>query len=337
MNDNLIIVFQTLREKYNQELDLFCSKTQKKERTSHLFKLKSISSALNIIKSIDYKIVSGYQLKDIKGIGSKTIEKIDEILNTGTLKSLENYKSKDSSIIVKELQRITGIGPAKAKLLYEKNITVNSLLELLKDKDKEHLDNILTHHQQIGLKYMYDFEKRIPYDEIKSIENYLTSIIKKPMEFIICGSYRRCKQTSGDVDILIYSEIENNPEYLKELIEYLTEKEFLIDHLTKDGSTKYMGVYSYKGGTPRRIDIRYIKKEHIASSMLYFTGSGNFNKNMRTYANKLGYRLNEYGLYKLKKDGTPGLKLKTPNEQSIFKLLKIDYVEPKNRTDFIHF
>ena len=52
---------------------------------------------------------------------------------------------------------------------------------------------------------------------------------------------------------------------------------------------------------------------------------------MRSYANSLGYTINEYGIYKLKADKTKGLKIKTRTEEDIFKVLKIDFVEPENR------
>ena len=52
---------------------------------------------------------------------------------------------------------------------------------------------------------------------------------------------------------------------------------------------------------------------------------------MRTYANTLGFTINEYGIYKLKPDKTKGLKIKTYSEKDIFKVLKLDYVEPENR------
>ena len=65
--------------------------------------------------------------------------------------------------------------------------------------------------------------------------------------------------------------------------------------------------------------------------MLYFTGSGEFNKSMRSFALKKGYTINEYGIYKLKADGTKGFRIKTETEADIFKVLKLDYLEPEDR------
>ena len=71
-----------------------------------------------------------------------------------------------------------------------------------------------------------------------------------------------------------------------------------------------MGMCKYKKNPVRRIDIRYISRNSLGAAKLYFTGSGDFNKNMRSYANSLGYTINEYGIYKLKADKTKGLKIK---------------------------
>ena len=125
--------------------------------------------------------------------------------------------------------------------------------------------------------------------------------------------------------------------YLSSIIDLLTKEKFLTDHLTYNGNTKYMGFCKFMNNPNRRIDIRFVPLISYPSSLLYFTGSGEFNKSMRTYAIKNGYTLNEYGLYKLKPDKTKGLKLKADTEKDIFKLLKLDYVEPKNRVPHYKF
>ena len=83
----------------------------------------------------------------------------------------------------------------------------------------------LTHHQLIGLKYIDDLNKSIPRSVIEEVEQFLNTF-----DFIcmICGSYRRGKSESGDIDILI----QDNGIDLKFIIDLLTKKKFLIDHLT---------------------------------------------------------------------------------------------------------
>ena len=148
----------------------------------------------------------------------------------------------------------------------------------------------------------------------------------------ICGSYRRKAETSGDIDVLFYSNDTEQTDFFPKFLNYLNDFGFLVDHLTSlDSDTKYMGMCKYKNNPVRRIDIRYISINSVGAAKLYFTGSGDFNKNMRSYANSKGYTINEYGIYKLKADKSKGLKIKTRTEKDIFDVLKIEYVEPENR------
>lgn len=338
MNKKIIEVFSELLKKYNSELKELKNND---EITSHKFKIRAISKSLKIIKGIDFEIKKGDDLKDIKGIGKKTIEKINEILSTGSLKTVDDFnKSKLTKIDEEQkLQMVTGIGPTKSKKLLEDGYTLEKLL-LLKNNDIE-LKKILTHHQIIGIKYFKDIQERIPSLEISKIGVFLKKLLNKinsDLDLIICGSYRRKKETSGDIDVLIFNKTANkySEDNLVNFIDKLKKKNFLVAHLTEDGKTKYMGLCKLnKKSIARRIDIRYIKKKHLASSMLYFTGSGEFNKNMRLYAKKKGYKLNEYGLFKLGKENE--LKMKTENEKDIFSILGLPYIEPENRTDSVEF
>ena len=85
------------------------------------------------------------KLKEIKGIGAGTIKRIDEILKTGTLSELPeslNDQAENKAKILEDLQRITGIGPVKAKKLYEYNITLSKILDTYKEDPKDELFEI---------------------------------------------------------------------------------------------------------------------------------------------------------------------------------------------------
>lgn len=318
MNQNIIQNFESLA-------------IQTKQNEGNSFRVKSYYKVIKILKSLEFEIKSSEDIKEIKGIGKSTLKRIDEILEAG---SLSEINSKSSNLnTLKDLERITGIGPVKAKKLFDKQLTLEKILEQYKLNT---LKESFTKHQLLGIKHFHDLEKRIPYKEITMIEKFLKNELdkfNKNIQLEICGSYRRKVETSGDIDVLFYSN--NNKEhndFLPLFLEHLNSIEFLVDHLTSlDSNTKYMGMCKYKLNPVRRIDIRYIPKNSIASAKLYFTGSGDFNKNMRTYALKQGYTLNEYGIYKLKADKTKGLKIKTKSEEDIFKALKLDYVEPQAR------
>jgi len=338
MNSNIIKAFEKMIVKTTDQLKASPSTTLK-------FKLVSYKKTLATIKKLSFELTHTDQIKDIKGIGKTTIKKINQILETGTLEQIKDFDTGEVSTTKQllDLQKITGIGPAKAKKFLEQNITLEKLLKLdfsnLSNNDIPLLD-ALTHHQQLGVKYFHHLEHKIPHSEISEMEIYLNEILSKHipgLNMIICGSYRRKKTESGDIDILLYHDnikdekTAKKSNYLTLFLKLLLSKKFITDHLTAiDNPTKYMGFCKFKD-YHRRIDIRLIPKNSVGSAMLYFTGSGDFNKSMRTYALKKGFTINEYGIYKLKPNGEKGLKIRTKTEADIFKALKLDYVEPKDR------
>ena len=95
------------------------------------FKINSFRKTIQIINDLDYEIKDINVLKKIKGIGKGTLERIEEILQNGELKENKEFlkQKKNTSVSdFNDLQKITGIGPSKAKQLIEKNITLNDLI-----------------------------------------------------------------------------------------------------------------------------------------------------------------------------------------------------------------
>jgi len=354
-NQNLISVFEKLIQGKQTEItNLKKNKDKNKKEISQItFKIINFRKALGIIKDYPNKINKGEDIKHIKGIGKGIINRIDEIIKEGTLEGEIKEGMSIEFSQNEELQKITGVGPSKSMELFQKNITLDKILKEMKkikgDFSKIGEDNILsnlTHHQLIGVKYFKDINLKIPRDEIRSIQIKLNRYIKqlnKNYEVHICGSYRRKKPESGDIDVLILhpdiveqKQIDlNEGNILGDIISYLTDKKILVDHLTEDGKTKYMGICKLNSKSKgRRIDIRFIPYESKPAAILYFTGAGNFNKYMRTEALKKGYTINEYGIYKTKKVNGKMEKDKVVlvnTEKEIFVVVGMEYLEPENR------
>lgn len=337
MNNTIIKEFEklifTTNEKYKDS-----------KNNNVKFKIMSYRKIIAIIKNLEFEIKDTESIKKIKGVGKSTIEKIDLILKNGYLNFDSTIQEKSDSINeninkLKNLQKITGIGPKKAQNLIDTNITLDILLDAYTTNNKKILEN-LTHHQLCGVKYYHHLENRIPYDEITEIETYLKSILNKidnELNLIICGSYRRKCKDSGDIDILLYHNLIQNKKkfnkytFLFDFLSLLKKNKFIVDDLTTiESPTKYMG-FCKLNKYVRRIDIRMVATESLASAMLYFTGSGDFNKKMRTYALKKNYTINEYGIYSIDKDKNKIESLKIINEKDIFDILELDFVYPEDR------
>tara|TARA_B110000208_G_C11794080_1_gene438804 strand:+ start:32 stop:1018 length:987 start_codon:yes stop_codon:yes gene_type:complete len=288
------------------------------------FKIRSFKNAVRIIKNTSFEIKGGKDLEKIKGIGKGTIERIDEIIKTKTLKELKGFKSSKINInIIDELQQVINIGKTNAEELVKK-YKVKSIKDLKKKVKEGKIkvnDKIL-----MGLKYYGKVQDNIPRKEIDKFYKLILKIGKeldKNLIVKIAGSYRRQNKTSNDVDILL---THKNKDYLYEFIQKLKDKKIIIDDLTSDKSkTKYMGFSKFKDNHIRRIDIRSVPYKSYYYALLYFTGSYQLNTQMRQYAKKMGYKLNEYGLYKNNKF------IPVKSEKEIFDKLKLKYQEPKYR------
>ena len=290
------------------------------------FKIRSFKFALRVIKNTLYEIKSGSNLENIKGIGKGTINRIDEILKTKTLKELKGFrvvKKEKNDTVIEELEKVINIGKIKATELVNKyNIkSVKDLKKKIKERKIKVNDKIL-----MGLKYYGKVKDNIPRKEIDKFYKIILKVglkLDKDLVVKIAGSYRRQNKTSNDVDILL---THKNKNYLYKFIQKLKEKKIIIDDLTSDKSkTKYMGFSKFNDNPIRRIDIRFVPYKSYYYALLYFTGSYQLNTQMRQVAKKMGYKLNEYGLYKNKKF------IPAKSEKEIFAKLKLKYQEPKYR------
>lgn len=290
-----------------------------------------------------------FDLLRITGIGPSNAKKFLEkgISLDNLLQEWDEFIAEDENNHIIMLEKLipTPVGTSDRRLLNKLNRDRNRLLEnkFSKTKYLKHL----THHQLVGIKYFHDIEKRIPRPELQKMEQllkFVASEINKELDITICGSYRRGQSTSGDIDMLLThpscklkSDMDllvTNP--LSEFVKVLTKLGFLVDHLTSDGDTKYMGMCQLKNSPhSRRIDIRFVPYYSYGAAITYFTGSAKFNTEMRQYALKKGYSLNEYGLYKLEKDENgkmqKGEMVLTKTERELFDYLKYPYKEPTER------
>jgi DNA polymerase/3'-5' exonuclease PolX len=321
----IILKLEKLKELYKQ-------KEEKK------WNLKAIIVAINSLKKYEGEIISGKQLEqEIKGIGNKISKRIDEILETGELKELnENDENNidEKSNYINNLLDITGVGLVRAKKWVEMGI--KDIEDLKKGINEKKITS--THHIDIGIKYYNDFKERIEREEIDKMRVIIMNNIKnidKKILFEICGSYRRGCKDSGDIDILISHPnfIENIQEkkFLDKIVKELKRNNFIVDSLTTKGESKFMGVCKVETSKYyRRIDIRVVDYKSYYTSLLYFTGNKNFNVYLRNVAIEKNYSLNEYGLTDIRDNSTVFFN----SEREIFEKLGVTYIIPEERDKF---
>ena len=289
------------------------------------FRARAYQKAQETIMAYPDDIVSPNDLKGKPGIGATIMEKLNEFVQTGTLKILEREKNNPVNI----LAEVYGIGPKKAKELVENSITTISQLR----ENQQLLNDV----QKVGLKYYEDILKRIPRSEIQEFEKIFESDFKKVAttnsHFEIVGSYRRGAQSSGDIDVIITSD---SSSVFTNFIDMLIKQKLILEVLSR-GPTKCLVIAKIPySDSARRVDFLYTSHEEFPFAVLYFTGSKIFNTVMRHQAQTMGLTMNEHGLYTIQEDGKKkGKKVdfQFHNEKDIFDYLNMEYKKPEERAD----
>ena len=339
-----------LKDKIIDIFKLLIYKVQKENPKGASFKIKAYSDVCKALLEKDGHV---HTLDDVEHIlrdygmknPTKTLQKIKEIIETGTLSTVEGLAWNTHIQALKNLTKMYGIGPKNATKLYKEHgiFTVSHLQEAV-DQDP----GILNNKQKIGLSYFDDLEKKIPRKEIDAYKKVFHTIVHEmkqtdpSIHFSINGSYRRERYESGDIDVLITGEGDTSL-IRKKFIQLLHDKGILIEVLA-NGKKKFMGISKLPHhSTHRHIDIIDTSLREYPFAQLYFTGSAGFNAKMRNIALKKGFSLNEYRLsYKPTKKPVEEEEFMRKlgqfyckKERDIFRFLDIDYVEPKDRKDVI--
>jgi DNA polymerase/3'-5' exonuclease PolX len=302
------------------------------------YRAKAYYVAIQNIKKLQYKITKDNlpDLKDkkIPGVGKSILNIITEYITTGHIRELDDLNARKDISAYETLGKISGVGPATiSNWVKQKIYTINDLEAAVKANKVT-----LTHQQQLGLLYYDDLNDRIPRDEVTTIVQKLQPCIVNPAQttaknnnknntiiFTVAGSYRRGAPSSGDIDILITS-IRPIKNYLQLSHACLQKIPGYIDIISA-GEQRL--TFLFKAQKCRQVDLLYIPYNSYYAALNYFTGSDNFNREIRLIAKSKGYLLNQTGLYKK----TPkGMKIIPMNsEKELFDILSIPYKPPNER------
>ena len=308
------------------------------------FKARAYLKAAESVMEATDDITSVEQMEGKKGIGKKIMEKFRQFEKEGDIDLLRRERNNP---LVK-LNEVHGIGPKKAQELISKygiadvdalkkhgDDYVTSDGKLVPEVDKKPgMKPILDPKQKMGLHYFDDLAERIPRSEVvehKAVLERLFSTLDFPgKKMEIVGSFRREKQNSGDIDVIV-TDSNGNRALLKDF-STLLEKENVIEAFLTRGATKIMAVARLPGKKARRLDLMFSPPEEYPFSTLYFTGSASFNIGMRLRALQQGLSLSEHGLKRL--DGGPAPDVSQfKDEADIFKYLGLKYKDPKTRVN----
>jgi len=292
------------------------------------FKCNAFRNAARAVENLDKPLSAFKSPKDfeqVKGIGKSIAEKIINAVETGRFAYYESVKSSIPSGLV-EMLKIPGLGPKKVRAVYDRLgiYTVGELEYACRENRLKDLpgfgiktqENILE-----GIELLKRSRGRFHIHEARHVAQvFYDDLVKLPSvtSIAIAGSIRRFKETIKDIDLLVSS---SKPE---EIISRFVSQSLVNDIILR-GETKT----SVRLITGISVDLRVVSQEEFPFALMYFTGSKEHNIAMRGRAQKLGFKLNEYGLFE--RNSTQSIKLKT--EEEIFKHLGLDFIPPELRED----
>jgi DNA polymerase (family 10) len=294
------------------------------------FKIRAYGRASQALGELtrDVEQMSRDELLEIEGIGEGIADKIQEYLKTSEVKELNALRAKFPAGVL-EIMRLPGLGPKRALLLYQKmKVDSPAKLKALAEGGKLHdlagfgekmEQNILQ-----GIEFAQEASQRIIHGEARATVEEVLSFMRGTPGLIkseVAGSYRRLKETSGDLDFLCSSKSPGDA------ISRFTKMP-RVERILAAGGTKASVIL--KGGP--QCDLRVVKPESWGSALLYFTGSKEHNVRLRELALKKGLTINEYGLFRLK-DGKKGRPLAGRTEEELYKALGLDFIPPELRED----
>lgn len=286
------------------------------------FKPRAYRKAAQNIESLSVDIEELYkkgQLEKIPGVGKSIAEKIKEYLETGKVKKLEKLRKK-IPVDIESLSAVEGLGPKMIKVLYEK-LGVKNLDDLERVAKQRRIRRLKGFGEKIEKKILegieiarqrqHRFLLGFVLPEAKAIMEELKPYVEK---ISLAGSIRRRKETIGDVDILAVS---SQPEKVMDIFTSMKRVEkVLAKGITKSSVRLHGGI---------QVDLRIVGKESFGSALQYFTGSKEHNIEVRKIAIKLGYKLNEYGLFK-------GFeRIAGRDEEEVYKALGMQWIPPELR------
>ncbi|MFB6347537.1 MAG: DNA polymerase/3'-5' exonuclease PolX [bacterium] len=290
------------------------------------FRVRSYRDAARTIDSLSTNVrdmvKAGEDLTALDGIGDDLSAKIEEQVETGSIQKLEELKQ-DIPIGLTDLLRIEGLGPKKVQKLWDSLGITN--VEELEQAARDHRIQEISGFGQKTEQNILDHIEDAKHEEVRTSLKEAEEVAEPFREYLadhpsvdrveIAGSYRRRKETVGDLDFLVISESGD------EVSDYFTDYEDVAEVLSH-GDTKSSVVLK----NDMQVDVRIIPEESYGAALMYFTGSKEHNVALRTIAVEDDLKVNEYGVF-----DEDGERIAGETEEEIYDLFNCEYIRPELR------
>ncbi|HWW46957.1 MAG TPA: DNA polymerase/3'-5' exonuclease PolX [Xanthobacteraceae bacterium] len=287
------------------------------------FRARAYRRAARVIEGLPQSVRSllsaGRDLSELPGIGEDLAGKITDIVETGHFAMLDTLKKKLPGELG-DMAALPGLGPKRVKLLYDQ-LKVRSLDDLRRVLATGRLRNVKGFGPTITRKLAEALEKpraekRFKLSVAEAEAEALVGYLRNGGRIVVAGSYRRRRDTVGDLDVLVTTE--DGAAVGNKLLRYENVADVLAHGPTRTTVVLRSGL---------QVDVRAVPEESYGAALLYFTGSKAHNIALRALAIEHGWKLNEYGLFAGRR------RIAGASEEEVYKKLGLAFIPPELRED----
>ncbi|WP_429886565.1 DNA polymerase/3'-5' exonuclease PolX [Geoalkalibacter halelectricus] len=293
------------------------------------FRVRAYRNAARTIEdqpqSVAGMLDEGADLSELSGIGKDLAGKISEIVETGRLQMLDDLEQEMPGELAK-LLNIAQLGPKRVGTLHrELGIdTLDDLAQAAKAKKIRDLNGFGAKTEKKireELKRHKGAQARTKFAEAEQLLTPLLDYlggIEGVKQVAVAGSYRRCKETVGDLDILLTCA--HDSPVMDRFVNYED-----VSEVSAKGKTK--STVRLRGGL--QVDVRVVPQVSYGAALYYFTGSKEHNVAVRKRAVEKGLKINEYGVFRGTDDDEE--RIAGASEEEVFKAVDLPYIAPELR------
>ena len=272
----------------------------------------------DILRDPDRKVT------DIPGIGKGLAAVLGEIVTRGSCERRDVLLEKFPPTAL-EFLKIQGLGPKGIALILEhyRISTIDELERLCQEEKLRVLPRMGAKLEEKVLRSIAQYRQRTG----RYLLSYAEGMARELSEALLqvpgvtqvtpAGSLRRGRETVGDLDLLV-----TGPEATAVLEKFVAYPK--VQEVLGRGENKASAKVGFEG---LQVDVRALAPESFGAAMQYFTGSKEHGVAVRTRAVKMGFKLNEYGLFRVADDS----KVAGETEEGIYEALGLRWIPPELR------
>jgi DNA polymerase (family X) len=290
------------------------------------FKIRAYRNVADITSNHPHHLASldETSLREIPGIGKDLAGKIREIATTGDSQFHRELLAEFPPSIL-EMMRLQGVGPKTVAMLHrELGVqTIDDLQRAALDGRVRAIKGMGPKKEALILKAIEERKSSVGRHLLSAAHDIANAVVALLQErfpaatITPVGSLRRGCDTCGDIDILADGADET-------IMDAFVEHS-LVERVLARGDTKSSVLL--RGGV--QVDLRLVPADSRGAALQYFTGSKTHNIALRDRAIELGFKLNEYGLFRIEGDE----RVASATEQEIYEALGLAWVPPELRED----